>query len=136
LPKSFAKAIERDRFVEMLLDVAANLSRGIGLRIGAERPWPATQAGAKAGFLCLFGKREKRYIRAPRTPRRTRRPAIDAGGGDGEDELAVVPGVAPRDRVPAQVVLQPGVMWLGGAGCRLAGFLELACAAGIELVAG
>src|ERR1700693_6146986 len=99
----------------MLLDVTADLFCRVRLRIAAERPRPATQAGARAGFLRLLGTRIERHIVAPRTPRRTRRPAIDAGTGHGEDELSIANRVARDDRVPAQVIA-----WLGRVGARYA----------------
>ena len=46
----------------------------------------------------------ERDVLAPRPPRRTRWPAIDARAGDGENELSIVLGIARADCVPAQVV--------------------------------
>ena len=59
LAKSFAQAFKRDRLIEMLLDVAADLFDHIGLRIAAQQPRPAAQAGSKAGFLGLLWMRER-----------------------------------------------------------------------------
>src|SRR5207302_3164097 len=104
LPKSPSQALKRDGFIKVLLDIAADLFRQVRLWISAERSRPATQAGAKAGLLRLLGTRIERHIIAPRTARRTRRPAIDTGGRDGKDELSVAGGIARDDGVPAIVL--------------------------------
>src|ERR1700685_4411293 len=43
-------------------------------------------------------------VLAPRAPRCTRWPAIDASAGHGEDESSIMLRIARADRVPAQVV--------------------------------
>src|SRR5208283_5249727 len=100
LAKGLAQAIERDRFIEMLLDVAADLFREVRLRTSARRSRPAAQASAKASLLRLLRMREEGRVLAARPPRRTRRPAIDARARHGEDELSVIVRVAGHDRVP------------------------------------
>jgi hypothetical protein len=69
----------------------------------------------------------ERNVLAPRPPRRTRWPAIDARAADSEDELSIMLGIACADRVPAQVVGWLDVLGLSrfglcqrhGVGCDL-----------------
>ena len=89
----------------MLLDIAADLFRKVGLRIAAEQTRPAAQTGAKAGLLGLVGTREELHVLAPRTSGRTRGPAIHAGGGYREDELAVVGRITRKHQIPAPVFI-------------------------------
>src|SRR5580658_2246374 len=119
-PEDLPQTIERNRLIEMLFNVAADLLGGIRLRIAAERPRPATQAGAEAGFLRLLGSRIEFHVLTPRTARRARRPAINAGTGDREDELSVAARIAPDNCIPALVVAVAGLgpadlgrTWLG-----------------------
>src|SRR5580698_6355925 len=44
-PEDLPQTIERNRLIEMLFNVAADLLGGIRLRIAAERPRPAINAG-------------------------------------------------------------------------------------------
>src|ERR1700674_5415834 len=114
LPKSPTQALERDGFIQMLLNVPADSFDRIGLRITAEKLRTATQAGAVARLLRLIGTREEFHILASRTARRTRWPAIDASRRDGEDELSVVAAVARDHGVPALLVAQLGRLGIRG----------------------
>src|SRR2546421_2228442 len=104
LVKSLAQALQSDWLDEMLFDVAADFLDAVRLWVAAQRLRAAAQAGAVAGTLRLFGAREELNVLPAGTARGTRRPAIDACARDGEDELAVVGGVAGDDCAPKLVV--------------------------------
>src|ERR1700691_5829603 len=116
LPEYLAQAHERNRFIEMLLNVASDLLSEVRLRIAADRPRPTTQTGAEAGFFRLVGPQIECNVLAPRTACRARRPAIHTGTGDRADELSVAARVAPYNCMPASVVADLGRADLGRAG--------------------
>src|SRR5206468_2835557 len=64
----------------------------------------APEAGTKAGALGLGKFVEETYDLAPRPAARARRPAINAGGTNGVDELAVGAAVANDHGSPARIV--------------------------------
>src|SRR5262245_2821596 len=77
----------------------------LGFGSGLERP--AAAAGSEAGPLGGSGRLEERDICRAGSPRRTRGPAVDAGGAHREDECAVESAVPSQDRLPARVGLLP-----------------------------
>src|SRR5271157_3136505 len=120
LPKLLAQTLQRDRLIEVLLDVAADGFDRIRLRIAAELSGPAAQAGAKSGFFRLLRTREELHILAPGAARPTRRSAINASRGDGKNKLSVAMGVACDHSVPALIVANPGIFGLSALGfCRV-----------------
>src|SRR6266508_5824984 len=102
----FAKLIERQRFVGMLVDqhtrTPGQLSLGCGM-LRAARPTAA--AGPKAGLLCRRRLTEKDHLRAPRPPRGAGWPAEDAGRAHGVDEHAVEICLARQHRLPAAFLI-------------------------------
>ncbi|MCY1535640.1 hypothetical protein D9M68_710520 [compost metagenome] len=66
---------------------------------------PTAQAGAEPGVLGLGGMLEKAAVLAPRRGHATHRPAVDAGGGDGGEELAVETRVVRAQRAVASVLV-------------------------------
>src|SRR5580693_2245906 len=113
LPEDLAQTLERDRFIEMLLNVAADLLGGIRLPIAAGRPRTATKAGAESGFFRLLGPGIKCHVLPPRAACRARWPAIDTSTRDSEDELSIAARVALYNCTPAAVVACVGGAWLG-----------------------
>src|SRR5438876_9067149 len=67
-------------------------------------PGPAQLAGAKAGPFRRLAGRVERHVLAPGAPRRTNRPAIDPGRGDGVIEQAVGARIAPVYRLPLRLL--------------------------------
>src|ERR1700690_3353653 len=91
---------QRDRFIQMPLDIAAHRFHHLRLLVAANCLGTATQTGTVAGFLGFVGLAEESNVFSAWTPRRTRWAAIDSGGGNGKDETAVLIGVASQDRPP------------------------------------
>ena len=108
-----SQAAQRDRFVQMLLDVAADCFHHLGLAVAADRFGTAAQAGTVAGFLGFVRLAEESNVFPARTPRRARRTAIDSGGGDGKDESAVLIGIAGQNCLPPIVVAQRHLPYFG-----------------------
>jgi len=95
---------ERERFVQMLLDVTAHGFHCLRRGIGARSLWLAAQAGTIAGFFCLSGFSEESHILAAWAPGRARRPAINTGRGYGKNKLAILFRVAAQHGVPLHVL--------------------------------
>ncbi len=74
-----SQAAQRDRFVQMPLDVAADRLDHLRLLVAANRLRTATQAGAEAGFLGFIGTAEESNVFPARTPRGAGGAAIDSG---------------------------------------------------------
>jgi hypothetical protein len=90
-----AESIERDAFVEMPLQVTADLFDQLRLSIAGVLAFGLTaQAGAKAGALGGIAALEEDHVLTPGPAGGARRPAIYAGGDHGEKENAVHVGVA------------------------------------------
>ncbi len=88
-----------------LLDPRARLADRFHLRIGrAELVRPAALAGAIARHLRLRDGWKERDVLTLGWPRGAARPAINSGGADGEQELAIEGRVAALDRLPALFV--------------------------------
>jgi len=66
-----AETRERQRFIEVLFDKAADLADKVGLATAAQCLGAAAEAGTKTGTLGGFRRREKADIFAPRTTGRT-----------------------------------------------------------------
>src|SRR5258708_6949576 len=103
LPKLCAQASQRDRFIQMLLDVTADGLNHLLSRISANRLGPAAQACAEAGFLSLLRHAEKSHVLAARALRGAGRAAIHAGRGHSENKFAVAGAVARQHRLPPRV---------------------------------
>src|SRR5215469_17488090 len=100
LPKLIAESRQGNGLVQILFDEAANILHQAGLGIGSSGLRLAAQTGAKAGTLGGLRRAKEGYVFAARTLCRTRRPAVDAGGRDGKEKLAISAGIAGGNRVP------------------------------------
>jgi hypothetical protein len=99
-----AQTFERQRFVEVLLDEAANRLHAVGLVIAALCPRMAAQAGSVSRlFRCLRSGKEP-HIFPPRTPRPARGPAVHSRRRNAEDKLSIAHGVSREHRMPALLV--------------------------------
>ena len=99
------QARQGQRFVEVLFDVAAHCLDGFRRLVAADGFGTAAQAGTIASFFRLVGLAKEGYILASRAARWARGPAIYAGRRHGKNELAVLVGVAPEDRLPPPAVI-------------------------------
>jgi hypothetical protein len=108
-----AEGVEGDGLVEVAFDIAADGADVRGARVGC-RLRPAAETGAKTCLLGVSGVFKKLNVLAERSPGWARRAAIDAGGGHGVYELAVVSGVAVENGLPAVGVSQVLCSGLGG----------------------
>src|SRR5437016_7696222 len=88
----------------MLFDVTADCLHHLQLTIAAERSRTAPQAGPIAGLFGLIGLAEKFDIFTLRSLSWTRGPAVNAGGGDGKDELTIVSRIPSQNRFPPALV--------------------------------
>src|SRR6266496_5024703 len=103
LVKCLAQPSERQRFVEMLLDEPADRLHHVGLGVPRERFWTATQASTISCALSRLWRRKELHIFPARPPGGARRPAINSGGCNCENELPVVRSVARHHSVPTLV---------------------------------
>ncbi|UTI00565.1 hypothetical protein SRIMHP_41165 (plasmid) [Streptomyces rimosus subsp. rimosus] len=81
----------------------------------------AAAAGPEPGALRGRGGRVEPYVRTLRGDRRATRAAVDPGGHDGEEELAVEPGVPARHRLVPGLVVHHTIQCARRAGDSLAG---------------
>src|SRR6185312_7984925 len=101
LAELLAQFRQRQRFVQVLLDVAANRLYLLLPRISSQRPGTASQALAKSRALGFLRTREEAHVLAPRPLGRTRRPAIHSRRRHGKHKLAVACFIARKHRIPA-----------------------------------
>src|SRR5262249_30148402 len=85
-------------------DVLAHRPHQLHLgRVGAKHPRLATTARTEAGLLRRIWCREERNLLTPRTPRRTRGPAVNAGRAHSIEDLPIKAPVALQDCRPRLV---------------------------------
>jgi hypothetical protein len=108
LPKLLSQALERNGLVQMLLDEAAYLPHGLGLRVTAGNFWPAAQASPISGSLGFLRPAEKSHVLAAWALGRARRPAVHTSARDGKEKVSIVA------RIPGQNSYPPFLLWHGG----------------------
>jgi hypothetical protein len=104
LTEFFAKTLQSQRFVQMLLDKAANRLRSAGLGVSAERFRFAAQAGPISSSLGLFWPGKELDISPAWPARRAGGPAIHSRARDGENEFPIPRGIAGHHGIPAPFV--------------------------------
>src|SRR3984885_3825140 len=87
----------------MLFEITADGLHHFGWPVAADCPGTAAQAGAIAGLFGVLRQAVKSHVLPARALRRTRRSAIYAGRGNGENKLAVLVRVATEDSLPTAV---------------------------------
>src|SRR5436305_14533028 len=94
LLKFSAQARERDRLIQVQLDITANGFDQLLPRISCNRLGTAAQARAKTSRLGHLRPGEEGDIFTPRTLGRAWWAAINGSGGHGKDEFAIACAVA------------------------------------------
>src|SRR5579872_2582720 len=94
-----------ERFVKMMLNIAAHRLHHSSRAVASNRPGPAAQTGTVPCLFGLVGLAEKCDVLSAGTPGWARRAAIDAGRGDGKNKTSVLIGVAVHNRLPIQVLI-------------------------------
>src|SRR5436305_314118 len=103
LAEFFAELCQRDRLIQVLLNIAAHGFDNLLSRVPRHRFRTAAQAFAKSCALGLLRRAKERYILAPWPLRGTRWAAIYSCRRDREDELSIAGAVPRRYRLPARV---------------------------------
>ena len=77
---------ERERFIQVLLDIAAHRLHHFRRAVAADRSGTAAQAGTVARFFGLVRLAEKGDVFPAGTPGGAGWPAVHAGRGNGKNE--------------------------------------------------
>jgi hypothetical protein len=99
------KPSQRERFVKVLLDVAAHGFHRFSRAVATCCFGPTTEAGAIAGMLRLVGFAKKGYVLAPWTPSGTGWPAIYSGRGHGKNEASILAGITGQNGLPVKALV-------------------------------
>src|SRR5579862_2827138 len=99
LVKFFSQPGQRERLVQVALDVAAHRLHDLERSVD-DRFRPASQAGAKTRFFRFVRLTKELYVLALGAASRARWPAVHSGGRHSKDKIAVVAAIASLDRIP------------------------------------